>query len=74
MYSHNDLLIEKQYQATKMAKQLENRHLLRSLNRTGTVDKVLIKLGTLMVNWGTRLQSRCQEFAKGSMQQDASHV
>ncbi|MGD2252956.1 MAG: hypothetical protein PVF70_08595 [Anaerolineales bacterium] len=76
MYSLYDLHLEKQYQAGQLARMLKNRHLMASMKRTSAVDRMLIKLGTLMINWGTRLQSRCQELADttSSLRHDASHA
>jgi hypothetical protein len=76
MYSLYDLHLEKQHQAGQLAKRLKNRYLMRSMKRTSVADRMLIKLGTLMINWGTRLQSRCQELAETAtgLTHDASHA
>jgi hypothetical protein len=76
MYSLYDLHLEKQYQAGQLARRLKNRYLMSSMKRTSAVDRMLIKLGALMINWGTRLQSRCQEIAEtaSGLTHDASHA
>jgi hypothetical protein len=76
MYSLYDLDLEKQHQAGQLARRLKNRYLMRSMKRTSVADRMLIKLGALMINWGTRLQSRCQEISESAcgLRRDASHA
>jgi hypothetical protein len=76
MYSLYDLHLEKQHRAGELVKRLKNRNLMGSMKRTSAVDRMLIKLGALMINWGTQLQSRCQELSESTsgLRRDASHA